>query len=390
MPPSEDIPRRRKSPFPQQMQSDLRKPENGRCTSASRTGMRSGRTFHSSIHFIAAGARYITLCHTKNNDICDSSTDTIENDGLSKFGKQVVKEMNRLGLMVDVSHISDQSFFDVLAVSEAPVIASHSCARALCNNPRNLDDKMLQALAEHGGVIQMCILSDYVKTPDPNPKRDSARAALRIKYNGFEGLSEEEMKNARKEWYGLEDIYPQKLANVCDVVDHIDHIVKVAGIDHVGIGTDFDGGGGVKGCYDVSGMKNITVELLRRGYSESGDPEDLGREPASGDEGGGKNRAETPWIIRFRKHCNRAIPRRSQNSRKRTCTAIPCWGAGCTRPKPSTENPFSPLFMHGNGIHDVNRWISEIYAPGLQEQRQFQEDPCSILHAGPVRRRHDP
>ena len=213
------------------------------------------------------GARYITLCHTKNNDICDSSTDTVENDGLSQFGKEVVKEMNRLGLMVDVSHASDQSFFDILAASEAPVIASHSCARALCRNPRNLDDRMLEALASHGGVIQMCILSDYVKTPDPNPKRDSARAALRVKFHDFDGLSEDEMKQARKEWYALDELFPQKLATVSDVVDHIDHIVKVAGIDHVGIGTDFDGGGAVAGCYDVSGMKNITVELLKRGYS---------------------------------------------------------------------------------------------------------------------------
>jgi membrane dipeptidase len=115
----------------------------------------------------------------------------------------------------------------------------------------------------------MCILSDYVKTPDPNPKRDSARAALRAKYNGFEGLSEEEMKQARKEWYALDDLYPQKLATVADVADHIDHIVSVAGIDHVGIGTDFDGGGGVSGCYDAAEMKNITIELLRRGYSGS-------------------------------------------------------------------------------------------------------------------------
>jgi membrane dipeptidase len=215
------------------------------------------------------GARYITLCHSKNNDICDSSNDTIEHDGLSPFGKEVVKEMNRLGLIVDVSHASDQSFFDVLAASQAPVIASHSCARALCNNPRNLDDKMLEALASHGGVIQMCILSDYVKTPDPNPGRDSARAALRTKFHDFEGLSDEEMKQARKEWYAMDEKFPQKLATVSEVVDHIDHIVKIAGIDHVGIGTDFDGGGAVKGCYDVSEMKNITIELLRRGYSES-------------------------------------------------------------------------------------------------------------------------
>ena len=132
------------------------------------------------------GARYITLCHTKNNDICDSSTDTVEFNGLSEFGTNVVLMMNKVGMMIDVSHISDKSFYDVLSVSKAPVIASHSCARALCNNHRNLSDSMLVALAENDGVIQMCILSDYVKTPLPNPSRDSARAAVRKKFRDFE------------------------------------------------------------------------------------------------------------------------------------------------------------------------------------------------------------
>jgi membrane dipeptidase len=213
------------------------------------------------------GARYITLCHTKNNDICDSSTDTVGFNGLSDFGREVVMDMNRVGMIVDVSHISDKSFFDVLALSKAPVIASHSCARALCNNPRNLSDSMLVALGAKHGVIQMCILSDYVMTPTPNAARDSARAAVRVKFKGFDNLTEAEMKIARAEWYALEEKYPQKLATVSDVVDHIDHIVKVAGIDCVGIGTDFDGGGGVTGCFDVSEMGNITLELVRRGYS---------------------------------------------------------------------------------------------------------------------------
>jgi membrane dipeptidase len=215
------------------------------------------------------GARYITLCHTKNNDICDSSTDTTEFNGLSEFGTNVVKMMNKVGMMIDVSHISDKSFFDVLSITKAPVIASHSCSRALCDNPRNLSDSMLVALAANGGVIQMCILSDYVNTPLPNPRRDSARAAVRKKFGDFDKLNDDEMKAARKEWYAIEDIFPQKLATVSEVVNHIDHIVKVAGIDHVGIGTDFDGGGGVAGCFDVSEMKNITKELLLRGYSEN-------------------------------------------------------------------------------------------------------------------------
>ena len=218
--------------------------------------------------FYDRGARYITLCHTKNNDICDSSTDTTEFNGLSDFGKNMVTVMNRVGVMIDLSHASDKSFFDVLGLTKAPVIASHSCARSLCNNPRNLTDDMLKALAKNGGVVQMCILSDYVKKPDPNPRRDSAYAALRKKYRNFTDLTEEESKNAHKDWEALEDLFPEKLATVSDVADHIDHMVKTAGIDHVGIGTDFDGGGGVTGCFDVSEMKNITEELINRGYSD--------------------------------------------------------------------------------------------------------------------------
>jgi membrane dipeptidase len=215
------------------------------------------------------GNRYITLCHTKNNDICDSSTDTVEHNGLSPYGYEVVQEMNHVGVMVDVSHISDKALKDVLAFTKAPVIASHSCAKALCNNPRNLSDELLRAIAKNGGVVQMCILSDYVKTPEPNPARDSAKAAVRKKFHDFDGLSEEEMKAARKEWSAINDNFPQKLATVADVVDHIDHMVKVAGINHVGIGTDFDGGGGVNGCYDVSEMGNITLELVKRGYTKN-------------------------------------------------------------------------------------------------------------------------
>lgn len=217
--------------------------------------------------FYNLGARYITLCHSKNNDICDSANDTTEHNGVSEFGKTVIAEMNRLGMMVDVSHVSDNSFYDAIQLSKTPVIASHSCARALCNNPRNLSDDMLKALAENDGVIQMCILSSYVKTPAPNPERDSAQAALRVKYRGFKDLNEAEWAKARDEWYAIDDIFPQELATVADVVDHIDHIVKIAGIKHVGIGTDFDGGGAVKGCEYVSEMESITQELLRRGYS---------------------------------------------------------------------------------------------------------------------------
>ena len=215
------------------------------------------------------GVRYITLCHTKNNDICDSSTDTTEYNGLSEFGEEVVEEMNRIGMMIDVSHISDSSFYDVIELTSSPIIASHSCAKTICNNPRNLTDEMLKLLAENNGVIQLCILSDYVKKPEPNPKRDSCQLVVRKRYRHFQDLTNEEMENARRDWYAIDTIFPAKLATVADAVDHIDHIVEIIGIDHIGIGTDFDGGGGLEDCYDVSQLGNITLELVKRGYSES-------------------------------------------------------------------------------------------------------------------------
>jgi membrane dipeptidase len=216
------------------------------------------------------GARYMTLAHTKNNDICDSSTDPAgaENNGLSAFGIQVVKEMNRLGMMVDISHISDKSFYDVLKITKAPVIASHSSCRALCGSPRNLADDMLLALKENGGVIQICILGNYLKTPEPNPELDSKLKELKDKNGDYDALSDSVKKVVRKEYRDIRKKY-EKSATVKDIVDHIDHVVQVIGIDYVGIGTDFDGGGGVEGCRTVSDMKNITIELLRRGYSKS-------------------------------------------------------------------------------------------------------------------------
>lgn len=219
--------------------------------------------------YFKKGVRYITLCHTSNNDICDSSTDShgAEFDGLSKFGEEVVKEMNRLGILIDVSHISDSSFYDVIKLSTSPVIASHSCARTICDNPRNLSDEMLKALAENGGVIQMCILDDYVKAPDKNSERYEKEMELRERYRKMGKVTKEEEQKIWAEWKQLQIDYPKNKPTVADAVDHIDHIVKVIGIDYVGIGTDFDGGGGLKDCADVSQMMNITIELLKRGYS---------------------------------------------------------------------------------------------------------------------------
>jgi len=219
--------------------------------------------------YYTLGARYITLCHSKNNDICDSSTDEKgpEHNGLSAFGEKVVSEMNRLGMMIDVSHISDKSFYDVIKLSKFPVIASHSSARAICNHPRNFDDNMLKTIADNGGVIQLCVLNSYIKAQAPNAQHDLAMKAIRDKYNNFVDISPEQKAEAMKEWKQLKVDFPEELATVSDAVDHIDHMVRIAGIDHVGIGTDFDGGGGISGFFDISQCGNVTYELVKRGYS---------------------------------------------------------------------------------------------------------------------------
>lgn len=218
--------------------------------------------------FYNLGARYITLSHTRNNHFSDSSNDDDGplHGGLSEIGYKLIEEMNRLGMMVDVSHVSDQAFYDVMSIAQAPVIASHSNARAVHDDPRNLDDNMLRELAANGGVVQLCFL--YVKQMPANPPRDAARAELRRKYSNFQNLTDEEMQMARTEWYAIDQNFPSELPTVADLIDHLDHIVELIGIDHVGIGSDFDGGGQLEDCYDVSEMHNLTVEMLRRGYSE--------------------------------------------------------------------------------------------------------------------------
>lgn len=217
------------------------------------------------------GIRYITLCHSGDNDICDSSTDkrNPEDKGLSDFGREVVAECNRLGIMVDVSHASDKSFFDVLEVTKAPVIASHSSVRSLCDHPRNFSDEMLKALASNNGVIQICFVSSFVKKAKPNPEREKALAELREKYGSWSEVRDESVREKMEDEYmDIYEKYPSEKVTVQELVDHIDYVVNLIGVDHVGLGTDFDGGGSLEGCDDVSELPNITEELLRRGYSE--------------------------------------------------------------------------------------------------------------------------
>ncbi|WP_321394428.1 dipeptidase [Emcibacter sp.] len=222
------------------------------------------------------GGRYMTLAHMGHNDICDTSTpseelgdDEEEHGGLSAFGREVIDEMNRLGMMVDVSHISEKSMRQAIAHSKAPVIASHSSVRALADHPRNLTDDQMRLLAEHGGVVQIVALSAYIKV---DPARRAAYQALEAKVAAAYGdaeFDEARHENTPEMKQGLEELdrdFPK--ATVSQYVDHIDHAVKVMGIDHVGISSDFGGGGGIVGWDNAAETENVTRELLSRGYGE--------------------------------------------------------------------------------------------------------------------------
>ena len=224
------------------------------------------------------GARYITLAHGGHNDIADSATprDDLgdgpsEHGGLSDFGEQVVAEMNRLGIMVDVSHISKEAALDAMRVSRAPVIASHSSVRAVADHARNMDDETLLALRENGGVMQTVAFDAYVKIQPPERAEELAdQRYMRGFVDGgpdtLLGMSAQDRFEYARFVDLLEYRYPG--ATVSDFVDHIDHAVRLVGVDHVGISSDFDGGGGIDGWSDASETFNVTLELVRRGYSE--------------------------------------------------------------------------------------------------------------------------
>ena len=222
--------------------------------------------------FYKRGVRYITLCHSFHNDVCDSSSDPApaEHNGVSEFGKQVIAEMNRLGMMVDVSHASDKSFFDAVELSKTPVIASHSSVRAIAHHNRNMTDEMIKKLAQKGGVIQICLLDEYIKDPDTTTVKFQRLKLIHKKYHDEMNTMTDLQKEALfKEWDDVEALNPEDLPTVKNLCDHIDHVKNLVGVDYVGIGSDFDGGGGLRDCADVSQFPNITLELVRRGYTES-------------------------------------------------------------------------------------------------------------------------
>lgn len=220
-------------------------------------------------HFRDRGVRYVTLTHSRDNEISDSSYDDAgTHGGLSDFGREVVREMNRLGIMVDVSHVSDAAFDDVLEVTDVPVIASHSSARHFTPGfERNLDDDRIRRLAENGGVLQINFGSTFL-LKRVQDDRDALRARLAEALEA-EGLDREsEDGQAFVAAFNREN--PLRLAEVTDVADHIDHVVELVGIDHVGLGSDYDGVGPTLpvGLEDVSTYPALVAELLRRGYSD--------------------------------------------------------------------------------------------------------------------------
>ena len=218
------------------------------------------RTYH------RLGVRSMTLTHFRNTNWADSSTDTPVHNGLSDFGREVVREMNRIGMIVDISHVSDKTFYDTLAVTTKPVIASHSSCRALTDVPRNMTDDMIRAVGKNGGVIGINFGASFLsqKEVEAARKNFAARAAVDP---GLTGRALDEF--ATKDYLDTYSVMKPNLATIRDAVAHIDHVVKLAGIDHVGIGSDWDGISSVPaGLEDVSKMPLLTAALLERGYSQ--------------------------------------------------------------------------------------------------------------------------
>ena len=279
--------------------------ENGYPLGDASTAIKRVQEFH------ARGARYLSLAHNGHSQLADSNTGEATGEwlhnGLSDLGKQVIAELNRVGIMVDLSHPSKQANLQAIALSKAPVIASHSAARALCDHSRDLDDEQLLAIKKNGGVVQTVAFASYVKTPPPpTAERQAALSKLETDFGlpagslgrggrGGRGrgatagagtaaagagrgrgrggalaqLPDDKRVEAEQRLAEIDKQFPPPpRANVKDFVDHIDYITKKIGIDHVGISSDFDGGGGIDGWNDASETFNVTLELVRRGYTE--------------------------------------------------------------------------------------------------------------------------
>ena len=240
--------------------------DNGRI--ASLIGMEGGHSIDGSLGALRMlhklGAGYMTLTHSTNTPWADSATDTPEHGGLSVFGEEVVREMNRLGMLVDLSHVSPDTMADAMRVSAAPVIFSHSSARAVCDHPRNVPDEILRALPEDGGVVMVTFVPGFI-APEAGRLYPAMAAELR-RLRAAHPNDASAVQQGMREW---RKTHPEPKATLAMVADHIDHIRNVAGIDHIGLGGDFDGiDTVVAGLEDVSKYPYLTAELLRRGYSD--------------------------------------------------------------------------------------------------------------------------
>jgi membrane dipeptidase len=239
-------------------------------------GVEGGHMIHSDLavlrRFASLGASYMTLTHSGNVEWADSSTDKAVHHGLANFGREVVLEMNRLGVMVDISHVSDKTFYDALAISKAPLIASHSGCRAICNSPRNMTDQMIKDLAEKGGVIQInyhvAFLSQEFRDAEiKHPKiNDQIAAEVKKRCGDNEACQLLEGDRLTRQY-----VDAGKLPRVSyeKIIDHIDHAVKLVGADHVGLGSDFDGANMPYGMEDASQLPMLTEALLKKGHSEA-------------------------------------------------------------------------------------------------------------------------
>ncbi|HEU5132141.1 MAG TPA: dipeptidase [Pyrinomonadaceae bacterium] len=236
-------------------------------------GIEGGHAIEDSLptlrEFYRLGVRYMTLTWNNTNNWADAGRGQKKHNGLSDFGKEVVREMNRLGMLIDVSHVSDETMSDALDVSTAPIIASHSSARALSNVPRNIPDDLLKRIAKNGGVVQVNFYSVFVDEKTVAPQSAERDKRLKAQQDAIDEKYKNDPERRAEESDKLEAANPLPPLPISKLIDHIDHIVKVAGVDHVGIGADFDGANDMpEGAQDVSMLPNITYELLKRGYSE--------------------------------------------------------------------------------------------------------------------------
>jgi membrane dipeptidase len=236
-------------------------------------GIEGGHAIENSLatlrEFHRLGVRYMTLTWNNTNDWADAARGEKTHHGLTEFGKDVVREMNRLGMLVDVSHVSDETMSDALDVSKAPIVATHSSARALSNVPRNIPDDLLRRIAKNGGVVQVNFYSYFLDAATVGPQGEARDKRLQAQQDSLNEKYKNDPERLAEEGDKLEAANPLPPLPLSKLIDHIDYIVKVAGIDHVGLGADFDGAMDFpEGAQDVSMLPNITYELLKRGYSE--------------------------------------------------------------------------------------------------------------------------